>query len=69
MVTIGASGASDLPSCVTYATPTGEPCPRSVRADGSLEGSADCASCGCCLLLLWAAWPQPMGDTHVSQSP
>jgi hypothetical protein len=40
-----------------YATPTGDPCPRAVRVDGTVEGSGDCGSCGCCLLLLWSAWP------------
>lgn len=33
-----------------YATPTGEPCPRSLRLDGTVEGSGDCHACGCCLL-------------------
>ena len=33
-----------------YATPTGEPCPRTVRLDGTIEGSGDCHACGCCLL-------------------
>ena len=32
-------------------TPTGEPCPRIQRLDGTLEGSGDCVSCGFCLLL------------------
>lgn len=33
-----------------HATPTGEPCPRSVRVDGSVDGSGDCHGCGACLL-------------------
>ena len=32
-------------------TPTGEPCPRTERLDGTLEGSGDCVGCGFCLLL------------------
>ena len=40
-----------------YETPTGAPCPRVVRKDGSIEGSGACCACGCCLLLLAAAWP------------
>ena len=40
-----------------YATPTGDPCPHRVRVDGTVDGSGDCALCGCCLLLIWAAWP------------
>jgi hypothetical protein len=42
---------------VGYATPTGEPCPRCVRLDGSVAGSGSCTSCGCCLLLAFAEWP------------
>lgn len=37
-----------------WATPTGEPCPRVVRMDGTLEAGADCVGCGFCLLLLAA---------------
>lgn len=33
-----------------YATPTGEPCPRTVRVDGSVQGSGACVGCGTCLL-------------------
>ncbi len=33
-----------------YFTPTGEPCPRSVRLDGTVEGTAHCHGCGFCLL-------------------
>lgn len=29
-----------------YDTATGQPCPRSVRADGSIEGDGACHSCG-----------------------
>lgn len=34
-----------------WATPTGEPCPRSRRLDGGIEGTGDCLACGLCLLL------------------
>jgi hypothetical protein len=34
-----------------WVTPTGAPCPRSQRADGSTVGSGDCHGCGFCLLL------------------
>jgi hypothetical protein len=33
-----------------YATPTGAPCPRTVREDGSVQGSGACLGCGMCLL-------------------
>jgi hypothetical protein len=33
-----------------YQTPTGEPCPRSVRVDGTVD-NGDCTCCGFCLLL------------------
>jgi hypothetical protein len=33
-----------------WATATGEPCPRTVRLDGTIEGSGDCMGCGLCLL-------------------
>jgi len=33
-----------------FDTPTGGPCPRSVRVDGSVEGSGACVGCGTCLL-------------------
>ncbi|HWL35555.1 MAG TPA: hypothetical protein VNQ77_05125 [Frankiaceae bacterium] len=29
-----------------YATPTGDPCPRTLRADGAVEGDGACRSCG-----------------------
>ena len=32
-------------------TPTGEPCPRAERLDGTIDGTADCLCCGFCLLL------------------
>jgi len=32
-----------------YGTPTGEPCPRVVRVDGTVDGSGDCLGCGTCL--------------------
>jgi hypothetical protein len=40
-----------------FDTPTGAPCPRAVRVDGTLEGGGHCVSCGCCLLLVDLAWP------------
>ncbi|MCO8126881.1 hypothetical protein NHL50_06650 [Acidimicrobiia bacterium EGI L10123] len=33
-----------------YQTWNGEPCPRHVRVDGTVEGSGDCLGCGTCLL-------------------
>ncbi|MEU4159263.1 hypothetical protein [Actinoplanes sp. NPDC026670] len=33
-----------------YATPTGEPCPYTQRADGSVDGDGACRGCGTCLL-------------------
>jgi hypothetical protein len=39
-----------------YATPTGAPCPRCVRVDGSVEGSGDCLGCGYCLIMANGAW-------------
>ncbi len=33
-----------------YATPTGEPCPRTIRVDGAIENGGNCQSCGTCLL-------------------
>ena len=33
-----------------FATPTGAPCPRTVRQDGSVQGSGACLGCGTCLL-------------------
>lgn len=44
-----------------YATPTGEPCPRAVRVDGTLEGSGECTGCGHCLGLQDMAWPEQPG--------
>jgi hypothetical protein len=34
-----------------YPTPTGDPCPRTVRTDGTIEHGGICQSCGTCLLL------------------
>jgi hypothetical protein len=34
-----------------WRTPTGEPCPRNVRVDGTIEGTGDCLGCGFCLLI------------------
>jgi hypothetical protein len=42
--------ASQPGSTWQYATPTGAPCPRTVREDGSVEGSGACLGCGVCLL-------------------
>jgi hypothetical protein len=39
-----------------YNTPSGEPCPRVVRRDGTVQGSGDCAACGTCLQLPELAW-------------
>ena len=39
-----------------FITPTGTPCPRAVRLDGTVEGSGNCCDCGYCMLLEWAAW-------------
>jgi len=33
-----------------YPTPTGEPCPRTVHVDGTIENNGICQSCGTCLL-------------------
>ena len=33
-----------------YPTPTGEPCPRTVRVDGTIEFGGNCQSCGFCML-------------------
>jgi hypothetical protein len=33
-----------------YATPSGEPCPRCLRVDGTVEGAGACFGCGTCLL-------------------
>ena len=33
-----------------YPTPTGEPCPRTVRVDGTIEFGGNCQACGFCLL-------------------
>jgi len=33
-----------------YPTPTGEPCPRTIRVDGTIENGGNCQSCGTCLL-------------------
>lgn len=33
-----------------YATPTGDPCPRTIRVDGTIENGGNCQSCGTCLL-------------------
>ena len=42
--------ASDEPPQPSYATPNGCACPRTVRVDGTVEGSGDCLGCGVCML-------------------
>jgi hypothetical protein len=41
-----------------FATPTGAPCPRTVRLDGAIDGDGACHACGmglaCPLLDPWA---------------
>ena len=32
-----------------YATPTGQPCPRTLHVDGTVEGAGACLGCGTCL--------------------
>ena len=51
---VGAEGR-DAP-VFRYLTPTGDPCPRSLRADGTVEGHGHCHGCGYCLGLQWAVW-------------
>jgi hypothetical protein len=47
----GGAGSVGVDACERrWATPTGEPCPRSRRLDGGIEGSGDCVACGVCLL-------------------
>jgi hypothetical protein len=46
-----------------WLTPTGEPCPRVVRVDGTLEGSGDCVGCGFCHLLSGLVDPVPTATT------
>jgi hypothetical protein len=57
----GREGEAPRRSTRRYATPTGEPCPRAVRVDGTVEGTGECLWCGYCLLIAEAAWsgPQP----------
>ena len=33
-----------------YPTANGEPCPRTIRLDGTIENGGVCQSCGTCLL-------------------
>ena len=51
----------------TYATPTGAPCPRAVRADGTVDGDGACHSCGlgagCPLHDPWAPGPEVPATT------
>ena len=55
----GVSAGVDIgeATVVRYQTPTGQPCPRSLRVDGTVWGSGDCQACGYCLLLEAAGWP------------
>ena len=46
----------DSPPERAYPTPTGEPCPRLVRLDGSVDSSGACYGCGSCLLLVPDCW-------------
>jgi hypothetical protein len=52
----GAQGSPEQKTAYGYHTPTGAPCPRTIRLDGSVEGSGDCVGCGYCQLLVDAAW-------------
>lgn len=47
-----AAPATSAPRIVgyRYPTPTGDPCPRTVRLDGTIENNGVCQSCGTCLL-------------------
>lgn len=42
--------SEDVPAPRRHGTPTGAPCPRTLRVDGRVEGSGDCLGCGACLL-------------------
>jgi hypothetical protein len=50
------AGPYEAPRAGTWATPTGAPCPRCVRTDGAVEGTADCHGCGFCLLIAERPW-------------
>jgi hypothetical protein len=49
-----------------YATPTGSPCPRTIRVDGTIENGGNCQSCGTCLLYGGLIDP---GSTATSEQP
>jgi hypothetical protein len=34
-----------------WQTPTGDPCPRTLRIDGTVDTTGDCLGCGFCLLI------------------
>ena len=51
-----------------YDTPTGLPCPRSLRLDGTIEGSGDCHGCGHCLGRQAQVWPGSAGVTQSAWS-
>lgn len=44
------SASVDGVAPLRYGPPTGEPCPRTVRFDGGVDGTGDCLGCGTCLL-------------------
>lgn len=49
-----------------YPTPTGEPCPRTIHVDGTIENNGICQSCGTCLLfggMVDASAAEPLSDT------
>ena len=63
---------SDEPPRRRYATPNGRACPRTVRTDGTVEGSGDCLGCGVCMLFaglldreaqVWSAQSSPAWGT------
>jgi hypothetical protein len=47
----GPTASSPRVAGLRYPTPTGDPCPRTVRTDGTIENNGVCQSCGMCLLL------------------
>lgn len=58
-----------------YATPTGAPCPRVVRVDGTVLGSGACLGCGTCLLFgglvelsTWLEQPPAASDRTVGSA-
>ena len=47
-----------------WATPTGDPCPRSQHLDGRVDGGGDCHGCGFCLLLAGLVEPGAGGGAR-----